>query len=452
MKIFDTKERRLVDLVPMDGKTIRMYTCGPTVYNYPHIGNLRTYTFEDFLRRAIRFFGMGVYQVMNLTDIDDKTIRGAIAKGVSLKEFTDVYTKAFFEDLATLHIEKAEQYPAATEHIPEMINIIQKLTDKGLAYKTETGDVFYRIARFPTYGALSHLPMHDLKQGVRVVHDEYDKESVSDFALWKAYDPDSDGDIFWEAPWGKGRPGWHIECSAMAMKYLGETFDLHMGGIDNMFPHHENEIAQSEGCTGKKFSLHWMHTEHLLVNGKKMSKSLGNFYTLRDLLAKGYTGREVRYMLLATHYRTQLNFTFEGLDAARQSLRRIDDFVFRVQREGAELDVEPFRKAFKEALANDMNSSEALAVLFDLVRQGNKAPAARGDSILSLLKEWDQVLGFVLPEVEEVPAWIVDKANKRIVARKEKNWALADTLRNEVDAAGYIVEDNTDGSFSLKKR
>ncbi|MBM3192821.1 MAG: cysteine--tRNA ligase [Chlamydiae bacterium] len=465
LKIFDTKSRKVVDLIPQDGKTVRMYTCGPTVYNFPHIGNLRTYVFEDLLRRAIKFFGMNVYQVMNLTDIDDKTIKGALAKKVSLNEFTEIYKKAFFEDLKTLEVEKAEIYPAATDHIDDMIKMIQILIDKGVAYKTEDGNVFFRIAKFPGYGALSHLNLSELKVGAseRVRSDEYEKESVSDFALWKAYEKEKDGDIFWESPFGKGRPGWHIECSAMAIKYLGVTLDLHMGGVDNMFPHHENEIAQSEGCTGKTFSKYWMHTEHLLVDGKKMSKSLGNFYTLRDLLAKGYKGREVRYLLLSTHYRTQLNFTFEGLEAARSSLRRFDDFILRLKKieagikDEAEHEIEIAKKGFREALSEDLNISNALAALFDFIRKihtfidNQKLGKESAEKILHFFKECDSVLAIFSDEEESAPKEIQEKAERRLIARQEKDWKLADLLRNEIDKAGYLVEDLPQG-FVIKKK
>lgn len=465
LKIFDTKSRKIVELIPQDGKTVRMYTCGPTVYNFPHIGNLRTYVFEDLLRRVIRFFGMNVYQVMNLTDIDDKTIKGALAKKVSLNQFTEVYKKAFFEDLETLEVEKAEKYPAATDHIDDMIKMIQTLIDKGIAYKTEEGNVFFRITKFPGYGALSHLNLSELKEGAsnRVSNDEYEKESVSDFALWKTYEKEKDGDIFWESPFGKGRPGWHIECSAMAIRYLGETLDLHMGGVDNMFPHHENEIAQSEGCTGKTFSKYWMHTEHLLVDGKKMSKSLGNFYTLRDLLAKGYKGAEVRYLLLSTHYRTQLNFTFEGLEAARSSLRRCTDFLIRLKKidseieDEAEGEIESAKKAFREALAEDINISNALAVLFDFIRKINtwidngKLGKKSAEKILSFFRECNFVLGIFSEEEEKAPQEIEEKAQRRFVARQEKDWKLADLLRNEIDKAGYLVEDLPQG-FVIKKK
>lgn len=332
LNLYNTESRQKEELVPLDGRTVRMYTCGPTVYNFAHIGNFRTYVFEDLLRRAIKFFGFSIKQAMNLTDIDDKTIKGALEKKISLDAFTKPFKDAFFEDLSALGIEKVEYYPQATDFIPEMVTIIQKLLDTGVAYRGQDESIYFAISKFPSYGRLSHLHLHDLKAGAsnRVALDEYDKENACDFVLWKAYDPIRDGDIFWESPFGKGRPGWHIECSAMAMKILGQTIDIHVGGVDNIFPHHENEIAQSEAYSCQHFVKHWLHAEHLLVDHKKMSKSLGNFYTLRDLLNKGYTGPQVRYMLLQSHYRTQLNFTLAGLDGAASTLERLSDFVRRL--------------------------------------------------------------------------------------------------------------------------
>lgn len=458
LQIFDTKLREKVPLKPSQGNVIRMYTCGPTVYNFAHIGNLRTYIFEDLLRRAIKYFGMEVFQVMNLTDVDDKTIRGALQEKLPLAESTKRYKDAFFEDLNTLRVEKAEVYPAATDHIQEMICMIEKLIAKEIAYIGQDGNVFYRLSKFPLYGQLSHLHLEDLQVGAsgRVREDEYDKENISDFVLWKAYDKERDGDIYWESPWGKGRPGWHIECSAMAMHYLGETLDLHVGGVDNIFPHHENEIAQSEGCTGKTFARHWMHAQHLIVEGKKMSKSLGNFFTLRDLLQKGYEGREVRYLLLSTHYRASLNFTFASLDGARHALRRLDDFKERVLTiqgalEGGQEEVEGFLKRFKEALADDLNISEALKEVFDFVRQMNslidqgKIGLRGKEMILTAIQEIDQILSIWQKDSVEVPEKVKELASKRALARKEKNWALADELRKEIVQWGYTLEDTPSG-------
>ena len=380
LKLYNTASRQKEVLTPLEPGFIRMYTCGPTVYNFAHIGNFRTYIFEDLLRRTIKFFGFQMIQVMNLTDVDDKTIKGAIAKSITLDEFTQPFKEAFFQDLKTLSIEPAEHYPAATDYIPEMIAMIQVLLDKGVAYHGNDGSVYYAIKKFPRYGCLSHLHLEDLQAGAsdRVASDEYEKEHAADFVLWKNYDSERDGKIFWESPFGSGRPGWHLECSAMAMKILGDTIDIHVGGIDNMFPHHENEIAQSEACSGKTFSKLWMHAEHLVVDSKKMAKSLGNFLTLRDLTEKGFTGRQVRYLLLQNHYKTQLNFTFQGLEAAKSTLQRLDDFIQRLHTVGKEDPtglIDPLaQKAynnFSAALADDLNISLALAALFDFVREVN---------------------------------------------------------------------------------
>jgi cysteinyl-tRNA synthetase len=380
LKLYNTESRQKEEIVPLDGRVVRMYTCGPTVYNFAHIGNFRTYVFEDLLRRTLKFFGFAVQQAMNLTDVDDKTIKGAIEKKVSLDAFTQPFKDAFFEDLNTLGIQKVEYYPQATDYIPEMIAMIQKLLDTGFAYSGHDKSIYFAIAKFPSYGRLSHLHMDELQAGAsnRICLDEYDKENVSDFVLWKSYEPQRDGDIFWDSPFGKGRPGWHIECSAMAMKLLGQTLDIHVGGVDNMFPHHENEIAQSEAYSCHHFVKHWLHAEHLLVDHKKMSKSLGNFYTLRDLLQKGYQGREVRYMLLQTHYRTQLNFTLQGLDGAVSSLKRLSDFVQRlkgIRREkmGRALDLileralpdNPQQKQIRERILFDLKAADKSRDIFD---------------------------------------------------------------------------------------
>jgi cysteinyl-tRNA synthetase len=376
LKLYNTESRQKEEITPLDGKVIRMYTCGPTVYNFAHIGNFRTYVFEDLLRQAIKFFGFPIKQVMNLTDIDDKTIKGAIENKISLDAFTQPFKEAFFEDLQTLGIERVEHFPEATHYIPEMITMIQKLLDKGIAYVGQDLSVYFAIAKFPSYGRLSHLRLDELQVGAsdRVSADEYDKENASDFVLWKSYDPKRDGEIYWESPFGKGRPGWHIECSAMAMKLLGESIDIHVGGVDNMFPHHENEIAQSEACTCRQFVKHWLHSEHLLVDHKKMSKSLGNFYTLRDLLQKGYTGPQVRYLLMQTHYRTQLNFTFAGLDGAASTLERLSAFIRRledIRREKMSLALDLI---LENALPNTTQKKQICQrILFDV--QNSQGPA-----------------------------------------------------------------------------
>ncbi|MCI5053034.1 MAG: cysteine--tRNA ligase [Simkaniaceae bacterium] len=456
MRLYNTEKRAQEKIA---GDKLTMYTCGPTVYNFAHIGNFRTYVFEDLLRRSLKYFGFQVRQAMNLTDVDDKTIRGALEKGVSLNEFTQSYKDAFFSDIEALGIERVEEYPAATDYIDQMINLIEKLIEKGFAYKLDDGNVFYRIDAFPSYGRLSHLKIEDLKVGASDrVEDEYDKESACDFVLWKAYDKSRDGDIFWESPFGRGRPGWHIECSAMAMHLLGETIDIHVGGVDNMFPHHENEIAQSEACSGRPFVKHWLHAEHLIVDGKKMSKSLGNFYTLRDLLQKGYTGREVRYMLLSTHYRTQLNFTLEGLNGARQALDRLDSLIRRLQSAAGEgsFDTTTTRKQFNAGLEDDLNISVSLAALFDMVREvntlidANKLSPQGAQQVLDLLNEFNVVLNVFLFEEEGAPPELQEALEKRNAARAAKDWATADRYRDEIQAAGYTIEDSKSGSRLVK--
>lgn len=467
LKLYNTLSREKEVLQPLEDNHVRFYTCGPTVYNYAHIGNFRTYVFEDLLRRTIKFFGMKITQAMNLTDVDDKTIKGALAQNITLNEYTKPFIKAFFDDVKTLRIEPVEFYPAATDYIDEMIRLIQLLIDKGYAYVGGDGSVYYAIKKFGHYGCLSHLNLEDLQAGAsdRVAADEYDKDHIADFVLWKKYDATRDGQIYWESPFGKGRPGWHLECSAMAMKLLGPTIDLHAGGIDNMFPHHENEIAQSEACSGKTFVKTWLHAEHLIVDNRKMSKSFGNFYTLRDLLEKGYTGVQVRYMLLQTHYKTQLNFTFTGLDAVKTTLQRLNDFVQRLKEielsggTGAADTViqEAFQK-FSEALADDLNISAALAALFDFMREINALMDAgkilKDDAkkVLELLQKFDTVLAIFDFESakETIPAELEEALVKRLEARKEKNWALADSLRDFIHSKGYVIEDTPAGA-RLKK-
>ena len=457
MKVYNSLSRRVEELTPLAGGEIRLYTCGPTVYNFAHIGNFRAYSFEDVLRRVIQFNGMKIRQVMNLTDVDDKTIRGANAAGVALCDYTKTYKDAFFADLKTLNIQPAEVYPAAIDHIPEMIALVAKLMEKGVAYQSDDGSVYFKVREFPGYGKLAHIDFDHQQTGARCAADEYDKENVGDFALWKAWEP-SDGPVGWDSPWGRGRPGWHIECSAMSMKYLGETFDLHTGGIDNLFPHHENEIAQAEAATGKPFVKTWMHCAHLKVNGEKMSKSAGNFFTLRDLTEKGYTGREIRYVLINAHYRTGLNFAFSALDDARKSLARIDECVGRVEAaaKGASAAGEPPEFAakcladFTAAVNDDLNLPSAFAALFDLVRQTNAHLAEVSDpaALLSVFRRMDEVLGVVFfgrAAAAEVPPEVQALVDARAAARAAKNWAESDRLRAEIAAAGWVVKDSRDG-------
>ena len=451
MKVQNSLTRREEELSPLEGTTVRMYTCGPTVYNFAHIGNFRAYVFEDVLRRTIEFNGMKVRQVMNLTDVDDKTIRGANAAGVPLGDYTKTYKDAFFADLKTLNIEPAEVYPAATDHIPEMIALVSKLVEKGVAYKSDDGSVYFNVRAFPGYGKLAHIDFDHQQTGARCAADEYDKENVGDFALWKAWE-ESDGPVGWDSPWGRGRPGWHIECSAMSMKYLGETFDLHTGGIDNLFPHHENEIAQAEAATGKPFVKTWMHCAHLRVNGEKMSKSAGNFFTLRDLVAKGWTGREIRYVLVNAHYRTGLNFAFDALEDARKSLARIDACVEKATDGEAPAWAKSRLEEFAAAVNDDLNMPKAFAALFELVRETN---AKGGSGVLGVFKRMDEVLGVIFfgrAEKEEAPAEILALLEKRAEARKAKDWAESDRLRDEIAAAGWIVKDSREGQTVSKKQ
>ena len=467
--IFNTLTRRLEPFEPLEPGRVRMYTCGPTVYNFATIGNFRAYLFEDLLRRHLEYLGFKVFQVMNLTDIDDKTIRGSRQAGLSLDKFTRPYKESFFADIRTLNIEPAEMYPAATDHIPEMISLIEVLFKAGVAYRSDDGSVYFSIAKFPGYGKLAHLDMAGLKPGARVAQDEYQKDNLADFALWKASTED-DGDVGWESPWGRGRPGWHIECSAMSMKYLGTSFDLHTGGVDNIFPHHEDEIAQSEAATGKQFVKYWMHCAHLVVEGRKMSKSLGNFYTLRDLLQRGYSGREIRFALLAAQYRQALNFTFDALDAARAALRRLDEFqdrlsAFAGNKESAPLPADPVavgwieksRLDFEKAMDDDLNVPLALAALFELVHEGNirldgkRLSDAEAHHCLLVLESMDRVLGFLRKEDNRPDAETVRWASERLAARTARDWTEADRLRALIETRGWLVQD-TAGGFQLKKR
>lgn len=462
MLFYNSLTRTKEPVNPIEPGHVKMYTCGPTVYNFAHIGNFRAYTFEDVLRRTLAFNGYRVTQVMNLTDIDDKTIRGSKAAGVPLKTFTAPFIRAFFDDLTALNIQKAEVYPAATDHIPEMVALIEKLFACGLAYQSEDGSVYFSVSKFPGYGKLAHLDLSGLRAGARVAQDEYEKESYGDFALWKAWDA-NDGDVAWHSPWGRGRPGWHLECSAMSMKYLGETFDIHTGGIDNLFPHHENEIAQAEGATGKPFVHLWMHCAHLRVNGEKMSKSLGNFFTLRDLIDKGWSGREIRYVLINGHYRQALNFTFDALEAARSSLARVDECVTALIERAGSVQAggvlpewaEEARTAFAEGIGDDLNLPEAFAALFALVRESNTAlqqpalsPQAAAD-VLAVFDAMDSVLGVIrfgrASCGDTLPPDVEALVKARAEARAGKDWKGSDRIRDELAVLGWEVRDAKDG-------
>ena len=457
LRFFNTYSRALEEFAPRDPPNISMYTCGPTVYSNAHIGNFRAYIFEDLLQRHLETRGFKVHRVMNITDVDDKTIRGARETKISLNDFTEPFKRAFFEDLETLRIKRANEYPGATEprYLARMIEMIAELIKRDLAYQAEDKSVYFRINKFPEYGRLAHLNLDELRPTGRVRSDEYEKENIGDFALWKAWD-EEDGDVGWDSPWGRGRPGWHIECSAMSTTLLGDQLDIHCGGVDNIFPHHEAEIAQSEGVTGKKFVRYWMHCAHLLVDNQKMSKSLGNFYTLRDLTARGYSGREVRYALLRVHYRVPLNFTFDGMEESRQALTRIDEWLERLREISATTSSEapgaPMPNAgFQQALDDDLNISGALGVLFESIRETNRAMDANelgATAAKAWLQWWDEVnRALALDAVETIvlPPEIETLAEARRLARLAKGWQKSDELRRELNARGWKVRDTKDG-------
>ncbi len=437
-----------------------MYTCGPTVYDFVHIGNFRTFLFEDLLRRSLKFLGFKVIQVMNLTDVEDKIIKASREKGVSIFEYTQPYIEAFFEDARNLNIEPAEYYPRATEHIPQMIELIQELFQKGFAY-SQGDSVYFDISKFPKYGRLSRI-----KPGARAFSrldaDEYEKQEVGDFVLWKGK---KEGEPFWESPFGPGRPGWHIECSAMSMHYLGPTFDIHTGGIDNMFPHHENEIAQSEAATGQTFVRFWLHSQHLLVDGERMAKSKGNFYTLRDLQRMNYSFKAIRFLLISTHYRNPLNFTFEALKQAEKSVERLLDFYHRLkeyrgdERKGDEevlKGIREKREEFARALADDLNISGAISSLFSLMHDINPLMVSRSlkaeeaELALKTLEDFDQVLG-ILGEKGELEEWVLNLIKQREEARKNRDFATADRIRKVLFEKGIVLEDTPQGTRWRRK-
>jgi cysteinyl-tRNA synthetase len=465
MRVFNTMTRAKEELVPLHNGEIRLYTCGPTVYSKIHIGNFKTFLFEDVLVRYLRYKGNKVRQIMNITDIDDKTIRTSREKHIPLSEVTEPLIKMFHEDRIALHIVDAEFYPRATEYVPQMVGLVKKLLENGHAYKAPDNCIYYSISTFPDYGKLAHLEINTLQSGAsgRVASDEYEKDSVSDFALWKAWD-ENDGQVYWETDLGKGRPGWHIECSAMSMELLGETLDIHTGGIDNIFPHHQNEIAQSEGATGKLFTRFWMHSYHLMVDGAKMSKSLGNFYNLEDLKNRGITPETFRFFVVTNHYRTSLNYTDEAAKAAGKARDSLIEFVTRVREvpdRADNFDVFPvLRQMFNEfeaGMDDDLNTPQAIAAIFDATRPINKAIdegtlGTNGrDEVLAAIDKVNQVFGFLEGSELEVPSEISALLDQRAQARKEKNWSLSDQLRDKVLELGYIVKDTREGQRVTKK-
>jgi cysteinyl-tRNA synthetase len=476
IQLHNTLGGKIEPFVPQKPGEVRMYSCGPTVYDYAHIGNFRTFVFQDILRRFLKSRGFKITQVMNLTDVDDRIIANAAAAGVGIREYTEKFAQAFFDDCKALSLEPPEHWTRATDNIEPMVELIERLREKSFTYESE-GSIYYRIAKFPDYGKLSNIDVAGIQAGARVDVDRYEKESARDFALWKA--PKA-GEHFWDTSIGKGRPGWHIECSAMAMKYLGETLDIHTGGIDLAFPHHENEIAQSEAATSKHFVKYWLHAEHLLVEGEKMSKSLGNFYTLRDLFAKGYKPSTLRFALASVPYRRQLNFTFDGLQQAASSVERLRNFAERLAQAkfpaGAHKSmaarIAEAAQEFDAGLSDDLNTARALGAMFEFVREANiamdkgefspaDAPAAQKflqdcDRIFAVLENNDaqklQALGYGPSNASGDDAEIEKIVADRQAARQSRDFATADRIRKDLDKRGIILEDSRDGSVRWKRK
>jgi len=460
-RLYNTLTRKVESFSPDDGETVRMYTCGPTVYRPAHLGNFRTFLFEDLLRRAIALRGWKVNQVMNLTDVDDKIIKAASEQGRSIAEITAPITKIFHADRAFLRIQDAELYPKATDHIPEMIEIVRRLVDNTLAYKADDGSVYFAIDKLKGYGKLSRLDTREVKAGARVIQDDYSKENAQDFALWKAAKPEDEATgAAWDSPWGRGRPGWHLECSAMAMKYLGETLDLHCGGIDLIFPHHEDEIAQSEGSTGKLFSRFWCHGEFLLTEGSKMAKRLGNVATVQDLRDQGVPAAAFRHFVFSTHYRKQLNMSSEALEASIEGVRRIGDFAERLaEAKGATPELEKIAEDTEAevtaALFDDLNAPIALGALFTFVRKANAELDRNGfdkralDAARRAFARINSVLD-VVPEAvgpdAEIARWVEDRLSARKDARSRREFAEADRIRAEIESKGIAIEDTPHGT------
>ncbi len=503
LRLYNTLSGQVEEFTPLENNRVRIYTCGPTVYDYAHIGNYRTFVFQDILRRHLKYRGYDVVHVINLTDVDDKTIRNARAAGVPLREYTDKFIEAYKIDRQLLNLEEPQKFARATEHIDDMVKLIQTLEAKGFAYRNE-GSIYFRVEKFPDYGKLSKIDLSGIRAGARVDADEYDKANVRDFVLWKA--PKED-EPHWDTPLGPGRPGWHIECSVMAMKYLGETFDIHSGGSDLIFPHHENEIAQSEAATGKLFVRFWVHAEHLIVNGEKMSKSLGNYYTLRDLIAKGYKPAAIRYLLASVPYRKPLNFTFGGLHQAQQSIDRLRNFRYRLTQEkfpagenpALQARAQAAREAFEEGMDDNLNTAKAEAAIFDLVRDANTA-MDRGEfrdgdraAFIDTLERWDRIFavledndhaklvkfGFIKPLAKgaaDAVSWqdeakiavgngytspvlvesltdgeIETQIKEREAARRRGEYARSDQIRDNLLKAGVILEDTKSGTRWKRK-
>ena len=443
LKFFNTLSREKEDFSPMDQNLVRMYTCGPTVYGYPHIGNYRAYIFADTLKRGLLYSGLKVKHIMNLTDVDDKTIRDSQKENKTLKEFTEFYSEEFFKDIKSLNIINPDKFTKATDYIDEMVQIIKKLLDNKLAYKSDDGSIYFDIRKFKNYGQLSHIVLEEQKENAsgRIKTDEYDKDNIQDFALWKMWD-EQDGDVFWETELGKGRPGWHIECSAMSMSNLGEQLDIHTGGVDNIFPHHENEIAQSEGATGKPFVKYWMHNEWVLVDQKKMAKSLQNFYILRDLIDKGISPISYRFWLLMANYRTRVNFVWEALAGAETALKRLYKLYVGLGDNVGEVD-KKYQQKFKDFVEDDLDTPKALVLLWDLLKDDNITDANKKATVL----DFDKVLGLGFENVkeDEIPTEIQKLVEEREEARMNKDFKKSDKLRDKIHSLGYEVEDSEDG-------
>ena len=444
IKLYNTLSRKKQVFKPLNNKPVKIYTCGPTVYDFSHIGNLRTYIFEDILCRTLKYNGYKIKQVMNITDVEDKIIKKAKAEKKDIFEITKPYTKIFFNDLKKLNIEKAEKYPKATEHIKEMVGLIKKLIAKNFAYQGKDGSVYFNISKFKNYGELSQLEKRKIKIGARIAADEYNKEEAQDFVLWKTAKA---GEPSWPSPWGNGRPGWHIECSAMSMKYLGETLDIHAGAVDLIFPHHENEIAQSEAATGKKFVRYWLHSEHLSVDNQKMSKSLSNIFTLHDIERKKINPLAFRYLILTTHYRSKLNFTWESLGAAQNAMGRLTTYDLRqtTNDERTTNDdnkkIKIYIKKFLSAINDDLNTPKALSIIWQIIKDENFSSNAKK----CLLLEFDKVLGLGLGKIKplKIPQKIKQLAAQREKLRTNKQFIQADALRKQIEELGYIIEDTS---------
>ena len=451
LQFYNSLTRKKEPFIPIEEGKVKLYTCGPTVYDTAHIGNFRTFLFEDFLKRVLIARGYKVLHVMNITDVDDKTIKKTVEEGKSLSEITSHYTDLFNHDLKTLNILPADHYPAATNHVDDMIKMIEVLIEKCHAYKTDDGSVFFKIESFKDYGLLTHINMAEMQQSNRVDSDEYGLDNPQDFALWKAY-KEEDGDVAWDSPWGKGRPGWHIECSAMSMAFLGDHFDIHCGGVDNKFPHHENEIAQSVCASDRPFVNTWLHSEFLMVDGGKMSKSLGNFYCISDLIEKGFTPEEIRYIMLSGHYRTKINFTLDKQHEAKASIQRIQSLKDRLQdlneNDSDEFPVE--KSNFDTALENDLDAPNSLALFFDWVRATNSAldkdELSEEDIAMGLnfIAYFDDIFG-VLSDSVVIPQEIMDLVAEREFARQNKDWVKSDELRDLIGSKGWAVKDTPDG-------